>query len=90
MSKNYLQLIVFSFSVVLGMGMLIFDESTRELDEVKRNIRTQQRKNVLLAKHVSELKRSIYSFRKDDRYLEQVARNELALARDNETMYLFE
>lgn len=56
------------------------------LSEERRSLEKQSQ---TLQKHNEVLREKIYRLRKDDRYLEKVAREELGLAKDGEIIYRF-
>ncbi len=71
------------FFLVFGeWGLVHYRRLVEERRLLEERSQALQRENELL-------REKIYRIRKDDRYLEKVAREEFGLAREGETIYLF-
>ncbi len=71
------------FFLVFGeWGLLHYRRLVEERRLLEERSQALQRENELL-------REKIYRIRKDDRYLEKLAREEFGLAREGETIYLF-
>ena len=69
---------------------LFGDGSYSRMQTLKRNLSSQQDKNVELKSQVSKLEEEVYGIQNDARVLEKAARNELGLARPDERIIIFE
>ena len=74
--------LMLSFLAFGEWGLLHYWRLSEERRSLEERSQALQRDNELL-------REKIYRLRKDDRYLEKVAREELGLARDGEIIYLF-
>ena len=71
------------FFLVFGeWGLVHYRRLVEERRLLEERSQALQRENELL-------REKIYRIRKDDRYLEKLAREEFGLAREGETIYLF-
>ena len=75
-------ILMLSFLVFGEWGLVHYWRLSEERRSLEERSQALQRDNELL-------REKIYRLRKDDRYLEKVAREELGLARDGEIIYLF-
>ena len=74
--------LMLSFLVFGEWGLLHYWRLAEERRSLEERSQALQRDNELL-------REKIYRLRKDDRYLEKVAREELGLVREGEIIYLF-
>lgn len=82
--------ILFGCAAVVALLLFVGDNSLSALHSMDERIAAEESYNQRLNREVSELKRSVYRLKKDDRYLEKYARREMGLARANEVIFLFE
>lgn len=88
--KRYAPLILTVSALSLGIFLFVGDDSYTNLRAMRKKLEVEREKNDHLAAHVEQLRRQIRGLSKDDRFLEQTARNELGLARPNELIVVFE
>ena len=74
--------LMLSFLAFGEWGLVHYWRLSEERRSLEERSQALQRDNELL-------REKIYRLRKDDRYLEKVAREELGMARDGEIIYLF-
>ena len=74
--------LMLSFLVFGEWGLVHYWRLSEERRSLEERSQALQRDNELL-------REKIYRLRKDDRYLEKVAREQLGLAKDGEIIYLF-
>ncbi len=76
--------------LALMLSFLVFGEwglvHYRRLSEERRSL---EERSQALQRDNELLREKIYRLRKDDRYLEKVAREQLGMAKDGEIIYLF-
>lgn len=88
--KEWQQLILIGVILVLGVMIIMFDSTDMQVVQLKQAVDSQLRANRAMRREIRELKGQIYAITHDDRYLEQLARNKLALSREGEEVYLFD
>ena len=82
--------IILFCALVAVLFSLFGDDSYGRMQSLEKSLSAQQQKNNELHAHVSELKRDVYGLQHDDRILEKAARNELGMARPDETIFIFD
>ena len=76
--------VYFTFSFIFGdAGLLSYFKMQRTQDRLDHEIEELRRKN-------GELKKQIELLRSDPHYIEQIAREQLGLVKDGETIYQFQ
>jgi cell division protein FtsB len=90
MNANLLQLVFCSLALTSALVITVTDNSSAELNALQNKLSSQRTENFKLSRIVGDLEKQIYYIAKSERYLEQLVRNELALAKDNEEVVLFE
>jgi len=75
--------------LIAGLALTWFDSSDVQIGELKSAVQSQLHANRAMRREIRELRGQIYDITHDDRYLEQLARNKLALSREGEEVYLF-
>lgn len=76
-------------AVVAALLSLFGGDGYKQLSNVKRSLDLQRVKNVELRTKVEGLKEDVYGLKRDPRMLEKAARNELAVAAEDEVIVIF-
>ncbi len=87
--KRYTPYLIFSLAVLIAGIALFGNNSYRELQQLKESLLEQTEETSALKEKIVGLRKEVNGLQADDRMLEKTARNELALARDNELVFLF-
>jgi cell division protein FtsB len=89
MKKEWCQWLLVLGSVCLALVLLLDGSSERQIVALQARIQEQKAGNRLQREQITHLKREIYGISHDNRYLEQLARNKLALANEGDVVFLF-
>lgn len=87
--REWQQIVLVMGILVAGLALTWFDSSDEQIDQLRTAVQSQLQANRAMRREIRELRGQIYDITHDDRYLEQLARNKLALSRDGEEVYLF-
>ena len=88
--KQYAPVIVVVLACITALLSLFGDSSISKIRELEQAIEVQRDTNAELREKVVKLRHETTGLRHDDRALERAARNELGMARPNETIFIFE
>lgn len=88
--KHTTSLVLFGCALLAAILVLLGDKSLSRLRSLQQSLRDQIEESREVEARVNQLKGQVYRLRHDDRALEKKARNELGLARPNETIFIFE
>lgn len=88
--RKYLPLLFLACAVITALVSFLGDNSYSKLQALRNGLLVQREENQKLESYVNDLKREVQGLNQDPRVLEKAARNELGLARPNETIFLFE
>lgn len=89
MKKEWCQWLLVVGSVFLAVVLLLDRSSERQIVALQARIQEQKADNRLQREQIKHLTREIDGISHDNRYLEQLARNKLALANEGELVFLF-
>jgi cell division protein FtsB len=87
--REWQQIVLVMGILVAGLALTWFDSSDGQIYQLRTAVQSQLQANRAMRREIRELRGQIYDITHDDRYLEQLARNKLALSRDGEEVYLF-
>lgn len=90
MNNSPLSIFFLIGAIAVFAYFLLGDGSISNFHSLKESLDTQRVKTEELRTKVDSLKSQAYKLKKDDRFLEQAARNELGLARPDELIFLFD
>lgn len=76
--------------LVTAVYTLFGDDSYSKLVALRSRLEVQQSENKVMTDEVRRLRKEVTGVLQDDRELEKAARNELAMARHGEVIYLFD
>jgi len=88
--KRYSSYLMLLSATVIGSLVLFGDDSIGSMVAMKASVAAQRQRNDVMARHITELHQQVDRIKYDDRYLEKLARNQLALGRRNELVFIFE
>jgi cell division protein FtsB len=86
----YKQWILIGGVLAVAGALFFFDTSASQVQELQTAIQSQLQANKVMRQEIGELRSQIYNISHNDRYLEQLARNKLALSRQDEEVYIFQ
>ena len=87
--REWQQIVLVVGILAAGLALTWFDSSDSQIEQLRTAVQSQLQANRAMRREIRELRGQIYDITHDDRYLEQLARNKLALSRDGEEIYLF-